>query len=182
MFSVYMKSDTLKLFSCCLDSKLWTKLADKASFYGNHSILDIIQNIEDEKTNSLDASTATGLCGFVTNLARSWFSPKLPHKLMMENAIKSDSAASVVVVSQMMRKNGITVTSAMKQTAQKRGVSKIIETLTGVPYDAEHEKENVRLSIQSGYDKTIAGSLRSSERIKKTKINLYRIDAKIKRL
>ena len=157
MFSVYMKSDTLKLFSCCLDSKLWTKLADKASFYGNHSILDIIQNIEDEKTNSLDASTATGLCGFVTNLVSTWFSPKLPHKLMMENAIKSDNFETVAIVSQIMGKNGMTVTSAMKQTAQKRGVTKIIETLTGIPYEAEHEKENVRLSILSGEDKTIAG-------------------------
>ena len=158
MFSVYMKSDTLKFLSCCLDSKLWTKLADKASFYGNHSILNIIQNIEGEDINSLDASTASGLCGFVTNLARSWFSKKLPHKLMMENAIKSDSADSVVVVSQMMKKNGITITSAMKDTAQKRGISKIIETLTGDPYDAEREKENVRVSILRGEDKTIAGN------------------------
>ena len=153
-----MKSDSLNFLSCCLDSKLLTKLADKASFYGNHSILNIIQQIEDEDTNSLDASTASGLCGFVTNLARSWFSPKLPHKLMMENAIKSDSADSVVVVSQMMRKNGITVTSAMKQTAQMGGVSKIIETLTGVPYDADHEKETIRLSIMRGDDETIAGN------------------------
>ena len=152
-----MKSDSLNFLSCCLDSKLLTKLAYKASFYGNHSILNIIQQIEDEDTKSLDSSTASGLCGFVTNLARSWFSKKLPHKLMMENAIKSDSPDSVVVVSQMMRKNGITVTSSMKQTAQMRGVTKIIETLTGVPYDADHEKENVRLQILSGYDKTVSG-------------------------
>ena len=153
-----MKSDSLNFHSCCLDSKLLTRLAYQASFYGNHSILNIIQQIEDEDTNSLDASTASGLCGFVTNLARSWFSPKLPHKLMIENVIKSDSPDSVVVVSQMMRKNGITVTSSMKQTAQMRGVTKIIETLTGVPYDAEREKENVRLSILRGEDKTIAGN------------------------
>ena len=76
---------------------------------------------------------------------------------MMENAIKSDSADSVVVVSQMMRKNGMTVTSAMKQTAQKRSVTKIIENLTGIPYDAEHEKKIVRMSILNGEDKTIAG-------------------------
>ena len=152
-----MKSDSLNFLSCCLDSKLLTKLADEASLYGNPSILNIIKKIEDEKTNSLDASTATGLCGFVMNLARAWFSPKLPHKLMMENAIKSDNFETVAIVSQMMRKNGMTVTSAMKQTAQKRGVTKIIETLTGVPYDADHEKENVRLSILSGEDKTIAG-------------------------
>ena len=124
-----MESNSLNFLSCCLDSKLLTKLADKASFYGNHFILNIIQQIKNEHMNSL----------------------------MMENAIKSDSPDSVVVVSQMMRKNGITVTSAMKQTAQMRGVSKIIETLTGVPYDADHEKENVRLSILSGDDKTIAG-------------------------
>ena len=139
-----MKSDSLKFLSCCLDSKLLTKLADEASFYGNHFILNIIQQIEDEDMNSLDAST--GL---------------LPHKLMMENAIKSDSPDSVAVVSQMMRKNGITVTSAMKETAQKRGVSKIIETLTGVPYDAEHEKENVRLSILSQEDQSITGNMQT---------------------
>ena len=147
----------MKFFSCCLDSKLLTKLADWASFYGNHSILNIIQKIKDEDTNSLDASTATGLYGFVMNLASTWFSPKLPHKLMMENAIKSDNFETVAIVSQMMRKNGMTVTSAMKQTAQKRSVTKIIENLTGIPYDAEHEKKIVRMSILNGEDKTIAG-------------------------
>ena len=107
--------------------------------------------------NSLDAFTASGLCGFVTNLARSWFSKKLPHKLMMENAIKSDNFETVAIVSQIMGKNGMTVTSAMKQTAQKRSVTKIIENLTGIPYDAEHEKKIVRMSILNGEDKTIAG-------------------------
>ena len=59
----------------------------------------------------------------------------------------------------MMVKNGMNVTWEMIQTSQKRGVTKIIETLTGVSYDAEHEKENVRLSILRRNDKTIAGNM-----------------------
>ena len=61
------------------------------------------------------------------------------------------------VIHEMMVKNGMNVTWEMIQTAQKRGVTKIIETLTGLPYNAEREKENVRLSILSGEDKTITG-------------------------
>ena len=53
----------------------------------------------------------------------------------------------------------MTVTWEMIQTAQLRGVTKIIETLTGVPYDTDHEKENVRQSILSGEDKTVTGSM-----------------------
>ena len=75
----------------------------------------------------------------------------------MTKAINSDSPGSVAAVQEMMIKNGITVTWQIIQTAQKRGITKVIWTLTGVPYDAEHEKENVRLSILSGEDKTIAG-------------------------
>ena len=63
------------------------------------------------------------------------------------------------IVNKMMRKIRMTVAMDMIQTAQKRGVTKIIETLTGVPYGAVHEKENVRLSILSGDDKSVAGSV-----------------------
>ena len=79
----------------------------------------------------------------------------------MTQAINSDSPESVAVIHNMMIKNGTrwTITCDMIKTAQKRGVTKIIETLTGVPYDAEHEKENVRLSILRGEDKTIAGKM-----------------------
>ena len=68
----------------------------------------------------------------------------------MTQAIDSDSPESVAIVNTMMKKNGMTIPSDMIQTAQERGVTKIIETLTDVPYDADHEKENVRLSILSG--------------------------------
>ena len=76
----------------------------------------------------------------------------------MPQAVNSDSPESVDIVNKMMRKIRMTVAMDMIQTAQKRGVTKIIETLTGVPYDADHEKEKVRLSIQSGDDKSVAGS------------------------
>ena len=82
----------------------------------------------------------------------------LPLESLLTQAINSDSSESVDVVHEMLPKNGMTITWEMIQTAQKRGVTKIIETLTGVPYDAEHEKENVRLSILRGEDKTIAGN------------------------
>ena len=85
----------------------------------------------------------------------------LPLELLMTQAIDSDSPESVAIVNTMMKKNGMTIPSDMIQTAQERGVTKIIETLTDVPYDADHEKENVRLSILSGcmfcVEKTIAG-------------------------
>ena len=74
-------------------------------------------------------------------------------------AINSDSSECVYIVHEMLVKNGMSVTWEMIQTAQKRGVTKIIETLTGVPYDAEHEKEKIRLSILNGEDKTITGRL-----------------------
>ena len=77
----------------------------------------------------------------------------------MTQAINSDSPESVATINKMLIKNGMNVTWEMIQTAKKRGVTKIIETLTGVPYDAEHEKENVRLSILSGEDNTIAGNI-----------------------
>ena len=76
----------------------------------------------------------------------------------MTQAIISDSPESVAVINKMMVKNGMTISREMIQTAQKRGVTNIIETLTGVPYDAEYEKENVKLSILRGEDKTIAGN------------------------
>ena len=81
----------------------------------------------------------------------------LPLESLLTKAINSDSPESVDIIHEMLIKNGMNVTWEMIQTAQKRGVTKIIETLTGVPYDADHEKENVRLSILSGEDKTIAG-------------------------
>ena len=81
----------------------------------------------------------------------------LPLSLLLTEAINSDSPESVYIVNEMLVKNGMNVTCEMIKTAQKRGVTKIIETLTGVPYDAEHEKEIVRLSILRGEDKTIAG-------------------------
>ena len=77
----------------------------------------------------------------------------------MTQAINSDSPKSVDIVHEMMVKNGMTITQDMIQTAQKRGVIKIIETLSGVHYDAKHEKEKVRLSILSGYDKTVEGNM-----------------------
>ena len=74
----------------------------------------------------------------------------LPLQLLLTQAINSDSYESVTVVNNMMKKNGMTVAWDMIQAARKRGVTKIIETLTGDPYDADHEKENVKLSILSG--------------------------------
>ena len=115
--------------SCCNDSELLENLADWASFYGNHLILEQIQH-------------------------KSKF---LPLESLLTLSINSDSPVSVDIVHEMLTKNGMTVTWEMIQTAQTRGVTKIIETLTGVPYDADHEKENVRMSILSGEDKTIAG-------------------------
>ena len=63
----------------------------------------------------------------------------LPLESLMTQAINSDSPESVDFIHQMLTKNGMTVTWEMIQTAQKRGVTKVIWTLTGVPYDAEHE-------------------------------------------
>ena len=81
----------------------------------------------------------------------------LPLESLLTNTINSDSPDSVTVVKKMMVKNGMNVSQDMIQTAKKRGVTNIIETLTGDPYNAEHEKENVRLGILNGDDKTIAG-------------------------
>ena len=57
----------------------------------------------------------------------------------------------------MMRR----ITLDMIKTAKKREVTKIIETLTGVAYDADREMENVRLSILSRNDKSVAGKVKS---------------------
>ena len=104
-------------------------LADWASFYGNRLILEQIKNK----------------------------SQVLPLLSLLTQAINSDSSECVGVVKKMMLKNGINVTGDLIQTAQDRGVTKIIETLTDVPYDAKHEKENVRRRILAGDDITIGG-------------------------
>ena len=114
---------------CCNDSELLDKLAYFAAFLGNHLILEQMKH------------------KFKV----------LPLESLLTQAINSDAPESVAVIHDMMVKNGMTVTWEMIQTAQKRGVTKIIETLTGVPYNAEHEKKEVRLSILRGDDKTIAG-------------------------
>ena len=75
----------------------------------------------------------------------------------MQQAITSDCSEAVAVVSDMMRENGVTVTQGMIQTAQKRRVTEIIETITNVPYDVDREKENIRLNILSGDDISIFG-------------------------
>ena len=123
--------DSLSFFlSCCNDSELLEELADRASFHGNNLILEQMQHK----------------------------SKVLPLELLLTQAINSDSPESVDIVHEMLIKNGMNVSCDMIQRAQRRGVTKIIETLTEVPYDADHEKENVRLSILSGEDKTIAGN------------------------
>ena len=114
---------------CCNDSELLDKLAYFAAFLGNHLILEQMKH------------------KFKV----------LPLESLLTQAINSDAPESVAVIHDMMVENGMTVTWAMIQTAQKRGVTKIIETLTGVPYDTEQKMENVRLSILRGEDKTIAG-------------------------
>ena len=111
------------------DSDLLKHLAEKASFYGHQQILELL------KPQSKD----------------------LPLEAMMQHAITSDCSEAVEVVSDMMRENGVHVTQEMIQTAQKRRVTKIIETITKVPYDVDHEKENTRLDILNGDDKTILG-------------------------
>ena len=119
------------LHSCCVDSKLLEELADYAAFVGNHLIFEQMQHK----------------------------SKVLPLESLLTQAINSDSPKSVNIVHKMMIKNGTrwTITCDMIQTAQRRGVTKIIETLTDVPYDVDNEKSNVKLSILSGEDKTIAG-------------------------
>ena len=125
-----MKFSSVNTFlSCCKNSDLMVKLADRASFYGSHFILEEMQEI----------------------------SKVLPLESLLTNTINSDSPDSVTVVKKMMVKNGMNVSQDMIQTAKKRGVTNIIETLTGDPYNAEHEKENARLGILNGDDKTIAG-------------------------
>ena len=122
--------DSLSFFlSCCNDTELLEKLARCAALVGNHLILEQIQHK----------------------------SKVLPLESLLTQAINSDSPESVNIVHEMMIKNGMTINQDMIQTAQNRGVTKIIETLTGVPYDADHEKENVRLSILRGDDETVAG-------------------------
>ena len=116
---------------CCDDSKLLEKLAEEASFYGNHIFLEQIQHKSSD----------------------------LPLQALLTRAINSDNPESLDIVNKMMKKNGMTVARDMIQTAEKRGVTKIIEALTGVPYDADREKENVRLSILSGGNKSVAGSV-----------------------
>ena len=117
--------------NCCNDSELLKKLADEAAFYGNYVILKQIQHKYKD----------------------------LPLETLLTQAINSESPESVTVVSKMMKKNVMTVTSDMIQAAQNRGVTKIMETLTGVPYDADHEKETVRLSILRQDDKSVAGKV-----------------------
>ena len=116
---------------CCNDSELLDKLAYFAAFLGNHLILEQMKH------------------KFKV----------LPLESLLTQAINSDSPESVAVVHEMMVKNRMNVTWFMILLAQLRGVKKIIEILTGEPYDAEHEKKKVRLSILSGEDKTIAGNM-----------------------
>ena len=66
---------------------------------------------------------------------------------MMHNAIESDSSEAVLAVSDMMRKNGVRVTQEMMQTAKKRKVTKIIETLTSESYNVDEEKEKRQIQI-----------------------------------
>ena len=129
-----MESNPLSLFcSCCDDSKLLEELASWAAFLGNHLILEQMQHK----------------------------SKVLPLESLLTQAINSDSPESVAAVHDMLVKNGMNVTWEMIQKAQKRGVTKVIWTLTGVPYDTEHEKENVRLSILSEEDQSISGNMQT---------------------
>ena len=74
---------------------------------------------------------------------------------MMHNAIESDSSEAVLAVSDMMRKNGVRVTQEMMQTAKKRKVTKIIETLTSESYNVDEEKEKRQIQIMKEPGKNI---------------------------
>ena len=74
---------------------------------------------------------------------------------MMHNAVESDSSEAVLAVSDMMRKNGVRVTQEMMQTAKKRKVTKIIETLTSESYNVDEEKEKRQIQIMKEPGKNI---------------------------
>ena len=109
------------------DSDLLKHLAEEASFCGHQQILEILKPI----------------------------SKHLPLEDMMHNAIKSDSSEAVLVVSDMMKKNGVRVTQEMIQTAQERKVTKIIETLTSESYNVDEEKEKRQIQIMKEPGKNI---------------------------
>ena len=120
----------IKTFSRCgKDSDLLEYLAENASFYGHQQILERL------KPKSKD----------------------LPLEVMMQKTIESDCSEAVAVVSDMMSENGVRVTQEMIQTAQKRRVTEIIETITNVPHDVDREKENIILNILIGDDIGILG-------------------------
>ena len=104
---------------CGKDSDLLKYLSLEVSFYGHQEILEILKPK----------------------------SKHLPLEDMMHNAIKSDSSEAVLAVSDMMRKNGVRVTQEMMQTAKKRKVTKIIETLTSESYNVDEEKEKRQIQI-----------------------------------
>ena len=105
-------------------------LADLASFFGNHNILEILE----PKSRSL------------------------PVENMMMRAIESDSSEAVAVVRRMLTQNLIPVSQIMIDTAQERKVADIINILSPGQFDAEQEKKNCRLKILNGSNKSIAGN------------------------
>ena len=112
---------------CGKDSDLLKYLSLEVSFYGHQEILEILKPK----------------------------SKHLPLVDMMHNAVESDSSEAVLAVSDMMRKNGVRVTQEMMQTAKKRKVTKIIETLTSESYNVDEEKEKRQIQIMKEPGKNI---------------------------
>ena len=101
-------------FSCCEELELLETLADEASFYGNHLILEQMKN----KAQAL------------------------PLASLMTNAINSDSFEAVSIMKVFMKDNKVPVTQDMINLALERKLTDVVETLLPGKYDMEQRKNN----------------------------------------
>ena len=113
MVNFYFKSVNI-FFSCCEDSKLLENLADRASFYGSHLILEQMKN----KAQAL------------------------PLASLMTNAINSDSFKAVSIMKTILEDNKVPVTQDMINLALERKLTDVVETLLPGKVDMEQRKKN----------------------------------------
>ena len=98
------------------------ELAEKASFFGNHSILDILKT-------------------FATHL-------KLQLTSMMIDAIKSDSFQAVEILNTLMIQNQVPITHNIVDLAKNRKILKIVKAFNTGEYDIEQIKDEAMLRIR----------------------------------
>ena len=112
-FSFYIISLSI-FFSCCEELELLETLADEASFYGNHLILEQMKNK----------------------------AQVLPLRSLMTNTINSDSFKAVSIMKTILEDNKVPVTQDMINLALERKLTDVVETLLPGKYDMEQRKNN----------------------------------------